>query len=273
MYRPIPLGFFLLVVAMAGAGSASASTIGYWRMETDLDPDANGLEVANEVAFGTSLISSEAFVDAVAGPNGTVPLTGAPNLGSIGATIQGGSNGINATAAWYTELDVSSITIEFWARTVENTATLLSRTSGGSDGIVIANPNSLDVSYWVEDGAGGAAQVQLNDVFNMDANWNHFLFSYDELSGMGRFSVDGVQVAAFNGPDGRALVWGANVDLQIGDRMDYADDFNGTMDEVRIMDSVPGGADPSLLPEPSAGLGALAALGVLAWVRRRRPAA
>jgi len=249
---------------------AEAATIGYWRMESDLDPTADGLEVANEVAFGTSLLSSEAFVDTAANPNFTVPLTGAANGGSVGATQQGGDEGINATAAWYPELDVSSITVEFWARTVESTATLFSRSSG-SDGLVIANPNSLDVTYWVEDGLGGATRVDLLDLFDMDSTWHHFAFVYDAATGRGAVSIDGSLVGQHLGPAGRSLVWGDAVDLEVGHQMDHAAAFNGTLDELRIMDETPSGTAPTLIPEPPAL--PLLALALLSWVSaaRRQP--
>ena len=263
-----PLAWLSPLLLAFVATSASAATIGYWRMEADLDPSAEGLEVVNEIAFGTSLFSSEAFVDTAANPNFTVPLTGAPNTGSVGGTRQGGPNGINATAAWYPELDVPSITVEFWARTVENQATLFSRSSG-NDGIVIRNPSSLDVTYWVDDGAGGATRVDLLDLFDMDANWHHFAFSYDQASGVGQVFIDGTSVVSNDGADGRGLVWGSNVDVEIGHQMDYAAAFNGTLDEVRITDAAPSSSAPLLVPEPSpiAPLGGLLAL---AWLRGRR---
>lgn len=251
------------------ASEARAATIAYWRMETDLHPAPQRLEVPNEVAFGTSLLSDEAFIDTAANPNFTVPLTGAANTGSVGATQQGATNGINATAAWYAELDVTSITVEFWARTVENQATLFSRSSG-NDGVVIENPSSLDVIYWVDDGAGGAVQVQLLDLYDMDATWHHFAFTYDEVTGVGAFRVDGTVVGLNDGPDGRGLVWGNQVDVQIGTLMDYAAAFNGTLDEVRILDGVPDGAEPFLIPEPlRSALAAFGLLGLLVGGRRR----
>jgi hypothetical protein len=257
-------------LTLAWAPSATAATIAYWRMETDLDGTANGLEVANEVAFGTSLFSSEAFIDTAANPNFTVPLTGQANAGSIGGTQQGGANGINATAAWYAELDVSSITVEFWARTVENVATLFSRSSG-NDGLTISNPSSLDIVYWVDDGAGGATQVQILNVYDMDATWHHFAFTYDEVSGAGYFWVDGVAVGWNDGPDNRALYRGNQVDVSVGDRMDFAAAFNGTLDELRIMDEVPSSSAPTLAPEPSAlALASVGLFGLFALGRRRR---
>jgi hypothetical protein len=255
---------------LLGPGAGHAAMIGYWRMEADLDPSANGFEVANEAVFGTSLLSSEAFVDTLANPSGTVPLTGAPNGGSAGATLQGGPNGINATAAWYPELDVPSITVEFWARTVENQATLFSRSSG-NNGIVIANPSSLDVTWWVQDGSGGATQRQILNVYDLDSTWHHFAFGYDAATGLGSFWVDGTIVASNDGPDGRALVWGNQVPVRVGTQMDYAAAFNGTLDEVRISNMAPGAGTNLLVDEPApAVLAAAGALGLLALGQRRR---
>jgi Concanavalin A-like lectin/glucanases superfamily len=217
------------------AAPASAATIGYWRMEADLDPSANGLRVANEVAGGSDLLSNQAFVDLAANPNGTVPNTGAINLGSVGSTLQGGGNGINGTVAWYSVLDASSLTAEFWARTGEGEATLLAR-STGANGFTIANPNALSVTYRVSNGAGGSVAVTLNTGHNMDATWRHYAFTYDQATGVGSFYVDGAVVASNNGVDGRALYWGGASPLRVGQLMDYASAFNGTLDEVRLSD-------------------------------------
>jgi len=264
--RSLPLLGALLALALALPVPAEATTIAWWRMEEDLDPDPDGLRVVNELGGGSDLVSAEAFVDLVANPNGTVPLTGSTNLGSIGATMQGSDAGINATADWYPELDVSSISLEFWTRTGESVATLFSRTSGGADGLVIANPNSLDVTYYVSDGAGGTTERSLDNVFDMDDTWRHYAFVYDETTGIGTFFVDGVAVATDDGPDGRPLVWGTAVPVQLGSRMDFAAAFNGTLDEVRIRDTSSG---PLLIPAPGAAILMLAAA-VLVWRRSPR---
>jgi len=227
------IGLGLLLAGLAAP--ASAATIGYWRMEVDLDPSANGLRVANEVAGGSDLLSTEAFVDLAANPTGTVPNTGAINLGSVGSSLQGGGNGINGTIAWTSVLDTSSLTAEFWARTGEATATLLARSSG-ANGFTIANPNALVLTYYVSNGAGGGLAVTLNTGHNMDATWRHYAFSYDQATGVGAFYVDGVVVASNNGVDGRAMYWGGASPLRVGQLMDYAAAFNGTLDELRLSD-------------------------------------
>jgi hypothetical protein len=243
------IGLGLLLAGLAAP--ASAATIGYWRMEVDLDPSANGLRVANQVAGGADLTSTEAFIDLAANPTGTVPNTGAPNLGSIGSSLQGGPNGINGTVAWSSVLDTSSLTAEFWARTGENEATLLRRSSG-ANGLTIANPNALTITYYVSNGAGGGVAVTLNTGHNMNATWRHYAFSYDQASGVGAFYVDGVVVASNNGLDGRAMYWGGASPLRVGLLMDYAAAFNGTMDELRLSDvALPATQFLGAVPEPT----------------------
>jgi hypothetical protein len=254
------IGAGLLAVALAAP--AGAATIGYWRMEADLDATANGLRVANEVAGGSALISNQAFVDLAANPNGTVPNTGAINLGSVGSTLQGGANGINGTVAWYSVLDSTSITAEFWARTNEGQATLLAR-STGANGFTIANPNALTVTYRVSNGAGGSVAVTLNTGHNMDATWRHYAFTYDAPTGVGAFYVNGVMVTSNDGADGRALFWGGASPLRVGELMDYAAAFNGTMDEVRLSDVALSSTQfLGAVPEPAGAL--LLALGLAA---------
>ncbi len=259
----------LLTVAVLSAWlppvPASALTVAYWRMEADLDPTTDGLRVANEVAGGSDLLSTEAFVDLAANPSGTVPNTGSTNLGSLGASRQGSANGINASAAWYSALDVTDITLEFWARTGESQA-ILFRHSNGADGIVIQNPNALSITYYVADGLGGGTAVTLAGLDNMDATWRHYAFTYDSASGIGTFFVDGVAVRTNDGPDGRSLFWSAPAPVQLGVQMDFASAFNGTLDEVRIQDfAAPSTGFLNVVPEPATalllalGLGALTA--------------
>jgi hypothetical protein len=253
------------LAAVAFAPATHAATIAYWRMEVDNDVTASGLSVPNELAFGTSLISAEAELDSANLPTTIVPLSDDPNAFSIAATQQGGANGINASAAWYTELAATSISIEFWARTQESNATPFQWTTGGSDGITLADPNSLDLTYWVDVG-GAATSFQLLALDNMDTNWSHYAFTYEEISGLARFYLDGTLISSFDGPDNSPLVIIPGTPIELGVLMDYASAGQGTMDEVKI-DNRPISPAAFLIPEPSTGL--LLGFALMAAGRRR----
>lgn len=256
--RSLAIALALCLGALALAPASQALPIAYWRMEVDDDPSANGLSVPNELAFGTPLVSAEAALDGSNLPTTLVPLSSDPNFFSVGATAQGGANGINAAAAWYAELAVTSISIEFWARTQESVATPFRWTTGGADGIVLTDPNSLDLTWYVDVG-GTPTAFQMTNLDDMDTSWSHYAFTYDEVGGLAQFYVDGVLVQSVDGPDGAPLVLTAGTPVELGVLMDFASAGQGTIDEVRIDGSVlsPGSF---LLPEPTTAL--LMALGL-----------
>lgn len=261
------LGVCVFVVGLAGA--AHAGTIGYWRMEQDLDSGPN-LSIGNEFVGGSNLISSNAalFPHLPNLPNG-IPQTGEPNTGSIGSTTQGSSDGINASAAAYAALNVPSITIEFWARTVENDADLFVRNNGTADnGIIIDQPGNLRIRFWVDDGSGGAQQRTMTGLFDMDDAWNHFAFAYDHLTGVAEFFVDGASVGTDVGTAGSALVWDPNEAVRLGVRMDFAEANQGTLDEVRIDNRALNAGQ--LLHSPEPGTGLMLALGLVGLGLRGR---
>ena len=266
-----------LAVAMAVLlpSLSSATTIGYWRFETDTvstacNPSAASPPICfsspNEIAGGTPMTSDAARLDGVNLPTTTIPLTFDTNQFSAASQFQGGDAGINASAAWYDALAVTSVTIEFWARTVENTATPFRWTSGGQDGITLTNPNSLDLSWWID--VGGVPTLQsLNDLADMDGTWRHYAFSYDEVTGIGTFYIDGGAVASLDGPDGSALLIAPGTAIEAGVLMDFASSGEGTLDELKIDGSV---LEPEnfLIPEPGTGL--LVGFGLLGLARRAR---
>jgi len=266
--RPAPrVAGLAAVLFVLLAGSAQAATVGYWRMEVDDDLSAAGLSVPNELAFGTPLVSSEAQLDGSNLPVSVVPITFQTNASSVSAFTQGGGNGINASAAWYPELAVTSLTLEYWARTQEGTATPISWTTGGLDGIVITDPNALDVTWHVDVG-GTPTAFTFSDLTNMDTNWHHYAFSYGEADGLASFYVDGVLVASNDGPDGAPMILVAGTPVEVGVLMDYSVAGEGTMDEVKIDGTVLDPDDLLLAPEP--GTAALFGLGVLLLATRAR---
>jgi len=256
----------IAILTVAMPLSASAAPIGYWRFEVDDDASLDGLSSPNELAFGTPMISSEATLDGSNLPIGLVPLSSASNSSSVAARFQGGANGINASAAWYAELLVTSITVEFWARTIETVATPFRWTSGGADGILITDPNSLDVTWYVDVG-GTPTAFTMSNLDDMDANWSHYAFSYDETSGVATFRVDGAVVQSVDGPDGAPLLLAPGTPVEIGVLMDYSSAGQGTIDELRLSGSSLGDS-ALLIPEPRTA--SLLALGLLAFGARRR---
>ena len=212
-------------------------------------------------------MSSEAVLDGSNLPTTIVPLTSDPNDFSVAAAIQGGANGINASAPWYDALSVTSISLEFWARTLENVATPFRFTSGALDGIIITDPNSLNVTWHVDVG-GTPTAYSMNDLANMDDSWHHYAFVYNETNGEATFFVDGMLTDSFDGPDSAPLVLLPGTPVELGVIMDYASAGQGTLDEVRIDGTVltPGAF---LTPEPATGLQLVLGLAMLAARRRR----
>ncbi len=222
----------LAVVGLCLGANAEAAVIGHWRAETDDDAGA-GLSIPNEIGAGTPLTAPSAAIHPDV-PYDPVPLTGAPNTGSI----DGGAD-INGTIAHYAGLDAASITVEFFARTNEGTANMILR-QDGAVGLRIDQPNNTAVQYSVDDGAGGSTQVSVTGLNNFDANWDHFAFTYDQATGLGRAYVNGVQAGFDNGPDGRALAWPDLAPMLVGDGYDGGGGLNGEagiFDELRISDT------------------------------------
>ena len=151
-------------------------------------------------------------------------------------------------------------------RTVEGSATPLRISQGGLDGITITSPNALSLTYHVDDG-GRTRAYSLLKLDNMDANWSHYAFTYDHITGLATFFVAGVSVASCDGLDNAPLVILTGTSVGGGVLMDYASAGEGAIDEVKIDGTAlaPGGF---LLPEPAAGR--LTSVGVLALALRRR---
>jgi len=258
----------LAVGLLAAPDPGRAATIAYWRMEVDDDPSASGLSVPNEVAGGSPLVSSEALLDGSNLPLTLVPQTTAPNDFSVAAAAQGAAAGINASAAWTDTLAVTSISVEFWGRTLESTATPFRFSSGGADGIVMTDPNGLDVTWHVDVG-GVPTAFTFSDLDDMDASWSHYAFVYDETNGHATFWIDGVVAGFLDGPDGSPLVIVPGTPVELGVLMDYASAGQGTLDEVRIDGTALPATALLPVPEPTTALTLGLGLAVLAAHRQR----
>ena len=230
----VVVGSCLAAVLIAG-GTARGATIGYWRMESDTDGGA-GYSVPEESA-GNPLVGPLGYVNSATLPADPVPLTGAANTRSL----EGGAN-INGTIASFAALNTESITIEFWVQTDEGDAGLFTRSTGstgktfGTDGVVITDPDAVDVRYFVDDGLGGSTQKDFTNVANTPAGWQHMAFTYEKATGIGSLYADGNAVATDDGADNLGLVWGAGTaNALLGKDADGGPaPSGGVFDELRI---------------------------------------
>ncbi|MEZ5301327.1 MAG: LamG-like jellyroll fold domain-containing protein [Verrucomicrobiales bacterium] len=256
-------------VSISGLTSAAVVT-GHWRMETDNDP-GTGFSIPNEIAGGSPLVGSAGAISALNG--GGVSFYPTLTQGAVpnGFGLDGSPN-INGSISSYLGLNPSSITLEFFGRTNEGDARFLIQQSGAT-GLRIDQPNNLRVQYSTASG-----QVTLTGFgVNYDADWDHFAFTYDEVTGVGSVFLNGLLVGSNDGPDGEALTWPAGPML-LGQAFDGGGPFSGTgnsdalIDELRIVDAAIQpyrfmiGTFP--VPEPSRAL--LLALGMAGFALRRR---
>ena len=199
------LAVLAALVFTGWAGSASAQTtptvVGYWRMETDNDAGATSVSVPNQVAGGTPLVSATATLALpVPGFNGTKSATAAQiadplTLSTVSNTRSlDGNADVAATAASYSALNTSSITVEGFFRTQEGTATLVARSSGTS-GFVISQPNNVTVTYYINGVAqtlhGGSGGIT-GGVVDLDDPYTHLAFTYNSTTGVANLYANGV---------------------------------------------------------------------------------
>ncbi|MEM1013398.1 MAG: LamG-like jellyroll fold domain-containing protein [Planctomycetota bacterium] len=257
----------LTLLAFA-CGAVQANTIGYWRMEQDDNANQLSYSVPNEVTSGNPLTGAFGDIEAEV-PFDTVPLTGAANSGALsGVDNTGFSPDISGSVSYYPALDASSITIEFFARTLENQGNFISRRDGASSGILINNPSELSVRYTTVSGL-----VELTDLFDFGADWEHFAFTYDQATGVGNVYVSGNLVGTHDGPDGEALTWPSGSALLVGQALAGGPALlrESIFDELRISDTALNTTeflDPFVIPEPASL--AAGAVGALLLLRRQR---
>lgn len=256
------------------ATAAQASTIAYWRMEANTvsGPD---LSIVNEAAGGTPLTNTNPLAPQPSAglttdvPVTTVPQTDATNTHSL---FPGGSGTKGVSAASYAGLNLTgSATVEFWVKTPEGLATLVSHSGDSSSGnshnaatkgfTIYMESGTLYAKYRLADG-----QVTLS-VASVDfSDWTFVAWTYDQGSGVGKLYLNGVEQTSNDGLDGQGLVWNSsNRDLWVGEGLD---DANGGIDEVRISDVALSPSQFLNVPEP-ATLGLLGA-GVILMLSCRR---
>lgn len=216
--------------------------VSYWRMEVDTDLGAD-VSVPNEIPGRMPLTAPMPAILSTNTPVATIPRTLQPN---VNALAHGASQNLRGAVAYDDRLDVTSIGIEFWARTTEGQAAFFDRSINfPNDGLRIDNPDNVRVRYHVDNGAGGALRREILSGHDMDDTWRHYAFIYDEATGMGCLYVDGVLTGTCDaGTPNRPLVWAPSTPIRIGNDMDGGNMVDpAVIDELRIWDGAPDVAD------------------------------
>ncbi|MFK8044644.1 MAG: T9SS type A sorting domain-containing protein [Crocinitomicaceae bacterium] len=191
---------------------------------------------------------SNPVTTATVGPNATGISTSATSA-SGGAT----GNGLNPSAAGSPKLDVNmtipgsptfdvdGIDFSIDYHREESDAEFFTR--GAS--LVIGCGNQFEVSYRVDDGAGGFLPVSSGNVYPIpnDDTYRTYRFYYLPATGEGFLTVDGVQVWTDDGPDNRNLYWVGAGNVVIGNRLDGSGNNDTHLDNM-IIGSVTNSALP-----------------------------
>ena len=286
----------LVLLSTVSISPASAGVVSYYRFETDNNPAANQLSSPDEFG-GPDFVSNSARLDDSANPgslpNTVVPRTGDPNTSSLDGLID-----VDGSAAYNAALDLPSLTVELWARTEENTAVVISRSTASqsavmndvSDGFRVYDPSDIKVDYWVTDGTSNTkVTIDTNRAFDTvgsrgdgDTSWRHLAFAYDAATGTGQVFLDGTVVGSNDGADARQLYWGgagAQPVMRVGVMMDgynfsKGNTDDGFIDEIRFSNVAL--AEDDLLttpvPEPGTYLGGTVLIlfaGLHLWRRKR----
>ena len=157
----------------------------------------------------------------------------------------GGTNGLNPSLSGTPKLDIdftlpdSSIfnvpgidfSIDYHRE--ESVADLFTRGSS----LVIGGGNQFNVSYRVDDGAGGFTTVSSpNNAYSIpnDDTYRTYRFYYLPTTGEGFLTVDGVQVWTNDGPDNRDMYWVGAGNIVIGNSLDGSGNNDTHLDNMII---------------------------------------
>lgn len=263
--RTFAIGWILILV---NASVGHAATVSWWRFEEDtIEPDPNSgiiFSNPNEVASEPAMTSENALVSND-NPNldlfaPVVPRVGAANTGSVRSDDNGsGNDGIFGSAAYSSTLDVDSITVEFWARTTENEAGFVARTTDSNDagednslqdGFRIIDPQNVTVQFWTSNPGGGnrnlttlSTGVAINAAGSSGfGEWYYIAFRYNATGKTADLFINDQQftTTAIGNGNNRPLWWGGNnaqPAVHIGYKMDgNPNNSIGTLDEIRFSD-------------------------------------
>ena len=168
-------------------------------------------------------VSSSAAIDAggVGGTNGLNPsLSGTPKL-DVDLVLTGSP-----------VFDVDGIDFSIDYHREESDAQFFTRGSS----LIIEAGNQFEVTYRVDDGAGGFTTVSSGAAFNIpnDDTYRNYRFYYLPTTGEGFLLVDGVQVWTNDGPDNRNMYWTGAGNITIGNSLDGSGNNDTHLDNMVI---------------------------------------
>ncbi|MFK8037673.1 MAG: hypothetical protein AB8B74_05240 [Crocinitomicaceae bacterium] len=222
--------FFLLFISTIAFSSLNAQIIS--QFDWDSNPVTNATVGPNAISVSSSAVSD---AGGVGGTNGLNPnLSGTPKLN------------INFTLTGSPTFDVPGIDFSIDYHREESVANFVNRGSS----LIIGAGNQFNVSYRVDDGAGGFSTVSSGNVYAIpnDDTYRNYRFYYLPSTGEGFLLVDGVQVWTNDGPDNRNMYWTGAGNLVVGTNLDGSGNNDTHLDNM-IIGSITNSALPVSLTE------------------------
>ncbi len=198
---------------------------------SQFDWDSNPVTTAT-IGPNAISVSSSAVSDAggVGGTNGLNPnLSGTPKL-DVDLILTGSPT-----------FDVPGIDFSIDYHREESSAEFFRRGSS----LIISAGNQFNVTYRVDDGAGGFNTVSSGNVYPIpnDDTYRTYRFYYLPATGEGFLTVDGVQIWTNDGPDNRNMYWTGAGNITIGNSLDGSGNNDTHLDNM-IIGSVTNSALP-----------------------------
>ena len=226
---------FICILSIIFTSNAFGQIIS--QFDWDSNPVTTATVGPDAVSVSSSAVSASGGVGGTNGLNAN--LSGTPKLD------------INFTLADSSIFDVPGIDFSIDYHREESQAEFFTRGSS----LNIGAGNQFDVTYRVDDGAGGFNTVSSGNAYNIpnDNTFRRYRFYYLPSTGEGFLTVDGAVVWTNDGPDNRNLYWVGAGDIVIGSQMDGSGN-NATFLDNMVIGSITNSALPVTLTKFKASL-------------------